>query len=109
MAIDITPAINQLRQRIGDAGNEGFGQSKRIEIDELERESFADMMQDAIKSVDQAQKTSDQNVENVMMGKTDNIHDVMISMEKAQLSFQLMTEIRNKAVDTYKELSRMQI
>lgn len=109
MPIDITPAINQLRQRVGNAGNEGFGQSKRIEIDEIEGESFADMMQDAINSVDQAQKTAEQNVENVVSGKSDNIHDVMISMEKAQLSFQLMTEIRNKAIETYKELSRMQI
>jgi flagellar hook-basal body complex protein FliE len=106
MPTEITPAINQIRQR---AGNEGFGESKRIEIAEIDGKSFSDMVQDAIESVDQAQKTADQNVENVLMGRTDNIHDVMISMEKAQLSFQLMMEVRNKAVETYQELSRMQI
>lgn len=106
MAIEITPAVNQLRNR---AGNEGFGEPQKIERGENRKGSFSDMVKDAINSVDQAQKTADQNVENIVMGKSDNIHEAMISMEKAQLSFQLMMEIRNKAVETYKELSRMQI
>ncbi|MGD8428365.1 MAG: flagellar hook-basal body complex protein FliE [Balneolaceae bacterium] len=106
MAIQITPMLNQLRQRIGD---EGFGEPKRIDIDNVGDKSFSDMVNEAINSVDQAQKTANQNVENIVMGKSDNIHEAMISMEKAQLSFQLMMEVRNKAVETYKELSRMQI
>lgn len=67
------------------------------------------MIQDAIQSVDQAQKTADQNVEDIVMGRSDNIHDAMISMQKARMSFQMMMEIRNKAIETYQELSRMQI
>lgn len=106
MALEITPAINQLRNRID---SEGIGKPERIEIDQAGEKSFSDMVQNAINSVDQAQKTADQNVENIVTGKSDNIHEAMISMEKAQLSFQLMMEVRNKAIETYKELSRMQI
>ena len=71
--------------------------------------SFADMLSDAINSVDSTMKTSDQNVQDFIAGKTENVHDVMISMQKAQLSFQLMVEVRNKAIETYQEISRMQI
>lgn len=106
MAMEITPVLNQLRNRVG---TEGFGESKRIEIDDIEGKSFSDMVSDAINSVDEAQKTADQNVQNIVTGKSDNIHEAMISMEKAKLSFQLMMEVRNKAVETYQELSRMQI
>ena len=54
-------------------------------------------------------KASEQSVQNYISGKTDNIHEVMISMQQSQLSFQMMVEVRNKLVDTYQELSRMQI
>lgn len=108
MAIEITPAVNQFRNRIE---NDGIGNTGYIEnrVAGDEEDTFSDMIQDAIHSVDQAQKTADQNVEEIVMGKSDNIHDAMISMQKARLSFQLMMEIRNKAIETYQELSRMQI
>lgn len=71
--------------------------------------SFGQMIRDAIDSVDQASKTADKQVEDIVSGKAENIHEAMISLQKAQLSFQLMLEVRNKAVETYQELSRMQI
>lgn len=72
-------------------------------------ESFGEMLGKAVGSVDQAMKESDQQIENFIAGKTDNVHDVMISMQRAQLSFQMMVEIRNKAIEAYHEISRMQI
>lgn len=71
--------------------------------------SFGDMLTDAIQSVDDSMKTSEASVQDFVAGKTDNIHDVMITMQQAQLSFQMMVEVRNKMVETYQELSRMQI
>lgn len=76
---------------------------------EPQGQTFGDMLSNAIDSVDNQMDTADQKVSDVVSGKSENIHDVMISMQKAQLSFQLMTEIRNKAIDTYQQLSRMQI
>jgi flagellar hook-basal body complex protein FliE len=108
MAIEITPAVNQLRNRVE---NDGMGGPQSLETPaaQTDGDTFSDMIQDAIHSVDQAQKTADQNVENIVTGHSDNIHDAMISMQKARISFQLMMEIRNKAIETYQELSRMQI
>lgn len=71
--------------------------------------SFTDMLSKAVNSVDQTIKASDQKVEDFVAGKTQNVHDVMISMQRAQLSFQLMVEVRNKAIETYREISLMQI
>lgn len=72
-------------------------------------ESFSDMLTRAVGSVDHAMKESDRQIEDFIAGKTDNVHDVMISMQRAQLSFQMMVEIRNKAIEAYHEISRMQI
>ena len=79
-----------------------------IAVDNIDN-SFGDMLSNAIQSVDDSMKASDAGVQNYISGQTDNIHDVMISMQQAQLSFQMMVEVRNRLVETYQELSRMQI
>lgn len=43
------------------------------------------------------------------MGKAENVHDVMIAMERAKVSFDMMVQIRNRVVETYQEISRMPI
>jgi len=67
------------------------------------------MLTNAVGGVDQTMKESEQAIQSFIAGETDNVHDVMISMQKAQLSFQMMVEVRNKAIETYNEISRMQI
>jgi flagellar hook-basal body complex protein FliE len=107
MAIDpIT--IQSLRQ---NPAMEGRNRIQKVDFNDPSNQeaSFADMIRDAVQSVDDMQKVSETGVENILAGKAENIHEVMISMQKAQLSFQLMVEMRNKAVETYQELSRMQI
>ncbi len=71
--------------------------------------SFSEMLSRAVERVDQTMKASDQSIEAFIAGETDSVHEVMISMQRAQVSFQLMVEIRNKAIETWYELSRMQI
>lgn len=72
-------------------------------------DSFANLLNRAVNSVDQNIRASEQSVQDFAAGKTENVHDIMISMQRAQLSFQLMVEIRNKAIEAYQEISRMQI
>ena len=45
----------------------------------------------------------------VINGESENLHEAMASLEEASLSFQLMLEIRNKLLESYKEVERMQI
>lgn len=89
--------------------DEGMQRKRRLQTGDGEGKSFADMIEKAVNSVDETNKNADQKVEDLVAGRTENVHEVMISMQKAQLSFELMTEIRNKLLDTYQQLSRMQM
>lgn len=70
---------------------------------------FTETLKDAIASVDESQKAAGEEVTAFISGEQENVHEVMIAMNQAQLSFQLMTEVRNKMLDTYQELMRMQV
>ncbi|MEX2601691.1 MAG: flagellar hook-basal body complex protein FliE [Balneolaceae bacterium] len=72
-------------------------------------ESFSELVSRAVNGVDETMKESEQTTQDFVAGKTENVHDVMISMQRAQMSFQMMVEVRNKVIDTYHEISRMQI
>jgi flagellar hook-basal body complex protein FliE len=71
--------------------------------------SFEQTLKKFIEDVDQAQKFAGESVEKLMTGEIKDIHDVMIAVEKAGTSFELMMEIRNKMIDAYREIMRMQI
>lgn len=70
---------------------------------------FMNAIDYAINQVDMAQSEASHQVEAFIAGEQENLHEVMISMNQAKLSFQLMVEVRNKMMDTYQELLRMQI
>ena len=70
---------------------------------------FADTLSSMVGQVDGLQKEAAKSVEGFIAGEEANLHDVMASMEEAQLSFQLMMEIRNKLLDGYHEVMRMQV
>jgi len=77
--------------------------------DKPEGPSFVDTLSNAINSVDGAQKLADQNIEAFVAGETEDLHEVMISMNQAKMHFQLMAEVRNRSLETYQELMRMQV
>ncbi len=101
--------VNAVLQKIAsNSYNEGAAPRRTIDNGEP-KETFGDMIKKAINSVDGASKDADQKVADIVSGKSDNVADAMIAMRKAELSFQLMVQVRNKAIETYKELSRMQM
>ena len=70
---------------------------------------FKNTLKEAMGQVDGAQKEADAQVEAFVAGEQENLHEVMISMNQAELYLQLMTEVRNKMLETYQELMRMQV
>ena len=62
-----------------------------------------------MKEVNQLQKESGESVERLVSGDITNIHDVMVAVEKASVSFELMMEVRNKVIEAYHEVMRMQV
>jgi flagellar hook-basal body complex protein FliE len=54
-------------------------------------------------------KASEQNVQALALGQTDSLHQIMMQGEETRLAFELMLQVRNKTLDAYQELMRMQI
>ena len=54
-------------------------------------------------------KTSDKKIQELATGKTDDIASVMIATEKADIALRTMMQVRNKIIDAYQEIMRMQV
>jgi flagellar hook-basal body complex protein FliE len=70
---------------------------------------FGDVLQDAVASVSDLQKASDVEIQKIMAGESDDLHTAVIAMQKADLSFQMLMQVRNKVVTAYQEVMRMQV
>lgn len=71
--------------------------------------TFADSLKAAIGNVNQLQKTSDKAAQDLATGRTDNVADVMIATEKADIALRVMVQVRNKIIDAYQEIMKMQV
>ena len=76
---------------------------------EGENKGFAQVLNDAVNDVNNMQVEADKTMESFVLGETDELHQVMIASEEAKLSLQYMVQLRNKVVEAYQEISRMQI
>lgn len=71
--------------------------------------SFAETLGTALNNVNQMQKDADKGMQNLATGRTDNVADVMLATEKADIAVKLMVQVRNKIIDAYQEVMRMQV
>ena len=71
--------------------------------------SFGDTILQAINNVNSLQKEAENDIQALATGEKQDLHQTMISMEKAGVSFQLIMQVRNKIVAAYQEIMRMQI
>jgi flagellar hook-basal body complex protein FliE len=71
--------------------------------------SFQNLLGDFVNEVSSKQATADDAVNGLLSGKNVSLHQAVISMEEASVSFQMMVEVRNKLLDSYQELMRMQV
>ena len=70
---------------------------------------FKETISNYVNEVNDLQAKAGESIENFATGKVENVHEVMIAMSKAEVSFKFMMETRNKLVDAYKEIMRMQV
>lgn len=74
-----------------------------------ENSDFSQFLADALKEVDSLQKNADAASVGLATGQIQDLHTVMVALEKASLSLSLTVETRNKVLDAYHEIMRMQI
>ena len=70
--------------------------------------SFIENLQASIAEVNNLQQEADQAIEALATGETKDIVQTMVAVEKANISFQLMTQVRNRIIEAYQEVMRMQ-
>lgn len=71
--------------------------------------AFSKVIDHLLGSVGTQQVQADKAVENLALGQTDNLHGVMLAVAKADLSFRLVLEIRNRLTEAFQEIMRMQV
>jgi flagellar hook-basal body complex protein FliE len=75
----------------------------------LEGNSFGSILKEAITDINKLQNDADKAIANVQLEDASSVHDAMIALEKAGISFQVMMQVRNKILDAYQEVMRMQV
>lgn len=70
---------------------------------------FGQILQDSIRMVDESQKTAETMTQQLITGETDDLHAVTIAAQQANLTLQLTVQVRNKVVEAYEEIMRMQV
>lgn len=71
--------------------------------------SFADTLKEAVNNVNQIHLDADKKAQELATGKTDDIAGVMIASEKADIALRTMVQVRNKIIDAYQEIMKMQV
>ena len=70
---------------------------------------FKEAFEKYLDQVNELQGEADKAVVDLAAGKTDNLHQVVAAVNEADLSFRLMMQVRNKLMEAYKEIMRMQV
>ena len=99
--------VNQL---IGQAAPVTFGDAGRAAKPSAAEttKKFGEFLSDAIDSVSAQEINSHKTTEKFMIGQAD-VSEVMIASQQAQLSLQLTAQVRNKVIEAYHEIMRMQV
>lgn len=71
--------------------------------------SFQDVLKAQINRVNQMQLDADAAIEDLSTGRTENVGEVFTAVQKADLAFKTLMQIRNKLLDAYNEIQRMRI
>ncbi|MCE4938267.1 MULTISPECIES: flagellar hook-basal body complex protein FliE [Bacillus amyloliquefaciens group] len=102
----ITPFQLQQTQNTQNVTNQ-LNQTQKT--DSSNQTSFSELLKNSIDSLNESQVKSDQISNELAAGKDVNLDEVMIAAQKANISLTAATEFRNKAVEAYQEIMRMQM
>jgi flagellar hook-basal body complex protein FliE len=71
--------------------------------------AFQSIFEGALNTVQGAQANADTAVQNFLSGNTEDVHSTVLATQRADLTFELFMQVRNKVVSAYQEIMRMQV
>ena len=86
----------------------GLDKSKKAGQGE-DGKTFSETLEDSLNQVNRLQSDADRAIEDLSTGKSQSIHETMLSVNKADIAFRMTMQIRNKIVEAYQEVLRMQV
>ncbi len=101
-----TPGIDQLLQELNSLASKAAGQDG---VAPAGNADFGQALKAALDQVNAAQQDAATATERFDLAPDANLHDVMMSLQKASLSFQAMVQVRNRLVSAYQEIMNMQV
>ena len=90
---------SESRRKMGGSVSEGAGTGT----------SFMDHLKSGINEVNEMQKKADTMSMEVASGKSENLHETMLATTQAEITFNLMVQLRNRALEAYQEVMRMPV
>ena len=91
------------------AGASSAASSAASAVTGAQSPSFSSVLQNAVQEVNAKMSDADVAKTKLLTGETGNVHQAMIAVQESNVAFSLMVEVRNKLVDSYQELMRMQV
>jgi len=83
--------------------------SSKVTISEGSSANFASQLNEALTQVNDLQVKADELAKQLALSEIQDIHQVTVAMQQAQLSLQLAVQVRNKMIEAYQEIARMQV
>ncbi|MFB4475140.1 flagellar hook-basal body complex protein FliE, partial [Oceanobacillus caeni] len=83
--------------------------TKKVGSSVESKQNFANVLKGAVDSLNKIQIESDKKTEALASGNIDDLHDVMITAQKASITLETTVQIQKKVIDAYNEIMRMQV
>ena len=108
--LTVSNSENLLRtgQTVSEMRNERIN-SEAIDSTDSAAKSFADTLTEAVEKVNEISQEANVQMQKLATGETKNVAEVMIAAEKSSVAFKLLTQVRNKIIDAYQEVMKMQV
>ena len=76
---------------------------------EISGKTFSDVLKEVVYEANDLKQEADNLTNSYLTGETENLHEVMIAAQKAEIAISFVTEIRNRLMEAYQEFNRMQL
>ena len=114
--------IGSFQQTLGNADARGW--SRKVDNDGINFDikapgleggpseggkTFGEFLQDSIGKVNNLQQDANVAMEKLASGESQNLHETLLAVEKAEIAFKMMNQVRTKVLDAYRDIMKMQI
>jgi flagellar hook-basal body complex protein FliE len=79
-----------------------------FEADKVSK-TFGDFLKESISDVNTLQVEANQAMERLASGESKNLHETLLAVEKAEIAFKTMNQVRTKVIEAYREIMKMQV